>query len=60
MLLPVDEGSRVHTDTLALRRAGIAILNSDCSVIIAFKHNYFKLHKFSTLNTSREETNLNN
>ena len=51
---------RAHDDTLALRRAGSGILNSDCSVIIAFKHNYFKLHIFSTLNTSREETNLNN
>ena len=51
---------RVHTYTLPLRRSGIGILNSDCSAIIAFKHNYFKLHIFSELNTSREETHLNN
>ena len=60
MHFQVDVGARVHTDTLALRRAGIGILNSDCSVIIAFKHNYFKLYIFNTLNIYREETHLNN
>ena len=42
VLLPVDMDARVHTDTLALRRAVIGILNRYCSVITAFKHNYLK------------------